>query len=70
MTTNFEKLIPAGLLFNLAQIQNMDLIQVPMTKKLITQGKLEVTRIGTKLHVSREELIRYLEENTTARTAE
>ncbi|MDX4013166.1 hypothetical protein Q6A86_09240 [Aliarcobacter skirrowii] len=35
-----------------------------MAKKLVYNGYLEVVKIGKKIHISREELIRYLEENT------
>jgi predicted transcriptional regulator len=47
----------------------MDLIKTDMAKKLINNGQIEVTRIGNKLHISRTELIRYLTENTTERSA-
>ena len=65
--TNYNELIPPGLLFNLVQIEDMKLIRVDMAKKLIEKGKIEVVRIGSKLHIPRTELIRYLEENTTER---
>jgi len=69
MITDYDKLIPQGVLFNLVQIQDMNLIKIDMSKKLIDQGRLEVVRIGTKLHIPRTELIRYLEDNTTEKTA-
>jgi len=62
--TNYEKLIPKGVLFNLAQIQDYNIIKTPTAKKLIYAGKLEAIKIGNKLHVSRAELIRYLEDRT------
>ena len=61
MTTNYNELIPKGVIFSLVQIDEMKLIKIDMTKKLINLGKLEVVRIGKKLHISRTELIRYLE---------
>ena len=64
MTTNYDTLIPQGILFNLRQIEDMNLIKMDMTKKLIYKQKIEVVKIGSKLHVSRTELIRFLEENT------
>lgn len=67
MITDYDKLIPQGVLFNLLQIQDMNLIKIDMSKKLIAQGQLEVVRIGTKLHIPRTELIRYLEESTSVR---
>ncbi len=69
MTTNYNELIPKGVIFSLVQIDEMKLIKIDMAKKLINLGKLEVVRIGKKLHIPRTELIRYLEENTTAKTA-
>jgi hypothetical protein len=68
MTTDFDKLLPQGLLFTLVQLQDMKIIKIDMAKKLINNGVLEVVRIGTKLHISRTELIRYLTENTTEKT--
>jgi len=67
-TTDFDKLLPPGILFPLAQIDDIGVIKKDMSKKLIVKGELEVVRIGTKLHISRTELIRYLEENTSARS--
>jgi len=62
--TNYDEIIPSGVIFNLAQIQDMNLIKIPTAKKLITNGKLEAIKIGNKLHISRAEIIRYLEDRT------
>lgn len=62
--TNYENLIPKGVLFNLAQLQDYNIIKTPTAKKLIYNGKLEAIKIGNKLHVSRAEIIRYLEDRT------
>ena len=62
--TNYNKLIPQGILFNLKQIEAMNLIKVDMAKKLISKNELEFVKIGNKIHISRDELIRYLEANT------
>ena len=64
MTTNYNDIIPQGILFNLRQIEDMNLIKMNMAKKLIHNHKLEVVKIGSKLHVSRSELIRFLEMHT------
>jgi hypothetical protein len=66
MTTNFNNIIPEGVLFNLKEIQEMHLMKVSMTKKLIYKNEIEAVRIASKLHISRAELIRYLEANTFA----
>jgi len=64
MQTNYDNLIPKGVLFNLKQIEEMNLIKVDMCKKLIANNILEIVKVGNKLHISRAELIRYLEDNT------
>lgn len=69
MATNYENLIQKGVLFNLREIENMNLIKMDMAKKLIAQKKLEIVKIGTKTHITRLELIRYLQENTIHRKA-
>ncbi|MDD2357801.1 MAG: DNA-binding protein [Thiovulaceae bacterium] len=67
MKTDFEKLIPSGVLFSLKDVENMGIIKVNMAKKLIAKRMIEYVKIGSKLHISRGELLRYLEENTKAR---
>ena len=64
MTTNYDTLIPQGVLFNLQQVEDMQIIKKDMAKKLIYKNELEVVKIGNKLHISRAVLIRFLEENT------
>ena len=64
MNTNYDTLIPQGILFNLQQVEDMQIIKKNMAKKLIYNRELEVVKIGSKLHISRTELIRFLEENT------
>lgn len=63
MNTNYDELIPKGVIFNLREIQDMKLIKIDMAKKLIYKEKIEAIKIGSKLHISRSELIRYLEDN-------
>ena len=64
MKTNYDEIIPQGVLFNLKELESMKIIKVSMAKKIIANGELEVVKIGNKLHVARETLIRYLEANT------
>ncbi len=64
MKTNYDSLLPSGILFNLKQIEDMNIIKVNMAKKLINKGEIEVVKIGSKLHISRAVLIQYLEDNT------
>jgi len=64
MTTDFEQLIPQGVLFSIKQINDMNLIKSDMLKKLIYQRAIEVVKIGNKNFISRMALIAFLEENT------
>ena len=64
MNTNYDILVPQGVLFNLQQVEDMQIIKKNMAKKLIYNKELEVVKIGSKLHISRAELIRFLEDNT------
>lgn len=64
MRTNYDEIIPYGVLFNLKEVEEMRIIKVDMAKKLILKGELEFVKIGNKIHLSRTELIRYLIENT------
>ena len=51
MKTDFEELVPYGVMFNLREIEKMKIIKVSMAKKLIMKGKLEAIKIGNKIHV-------------------
>ena len=61
---NLDNIIPKGVLFNLAQLQEHNILKAATAKKLIYAGKLEAIKIGNKLHISRAEIIRYLEDRT------
>ncbi|AGR77168.1 hypothetical protein A7H1H_0864 [Aliarcobacter butzleri 7h1h] len=64
MNTNYNLLLPNKVLFNLKDIENLGVIKIDMAKKLVYNGVLEVVKIGNKIHISRDELIKYLETNT------
>ena len=64
MSTDYNLIIPNKILFNLKEIEEIGLIKTDMAKKLVYNGYLEVIKIGNKIHISREELIKYLELNT------
>ena len=64
MATNYNELLPNAVLFNLKQLEAFSIFKVDMAKKLIAQKSIEYVKVGNKLHISREELIRYLEANT------
>ena len=64
MVTNYEELIPKGVIFNIKEIEEMGAIKSDMMRKLIQKGNIEIVKIGNKTHVSRTELIRFLKDNT------
>jgi len=64
MTTNYKDLLPKGILFNLKEVEELKILNIPMAKKLIQNNELECVKVGNKLHISRIELMRFLEKNT------
>lgn len=64
MFEKYDMLIPQGVLFNLKEIEDMKIIKIDMSKKLIYNNELEVVKIGKKIHISRTEIIRFLVANT------
>ena len=64
MQTNYDELIPKGVLFNLKEVEEMKIIKVSTAKKMISMGELNIVKIGNKIHLSRAEIIRFLEANT------
>lgn len=65
-TTNFDELLPEGLLFSLKQINDMGLIKTSMLRKMLMNRTLEVIKVGKKNFISRTALISYLESQTIA----
>jgi hypothetical protein len=64
LITNYDELIPEGVVFTIRQIDDMGLIKSDMLKKLIYTQQIEVLKIASKNHISRTALIAYLESNT------
>lgn len=62
--TNYDELLPKGLLFSIRNIHEMKLIKSDMLHKLIFLKKIEVVKVGKKNFISRTTLIKWLEENT------
>lgn len=69
MNTNYEDLIPKQILFSIKEIHDLGIIKSDMCKKLLYNREIEVVKIGNKNHISRQELIRYLERNTILKVA-
>ena len=64
MTTDYNELIPNGLLFSIKEIDEMNLIKSDMLKKIIYNREIEVVKIGKKNFISKIALVAYLEANT------
>jgi hypothetical protein len=64
MITDFDKLLPDGILFSIKQINDMGLIRSDLLKKLIYAHKIEVTKLNSKNFISRSALVSYLQANT------
>ena len=64
MITNFEELLPQGILFSIREINDMGLIKSDLLKKLIYSQKIEITKLNSKNFISRTALIEYLTKNT------
>ncbi|MCT7466948.1 DNA-binding protein [Aliarcobacter cryaerophilus] len=64
MFEKYDMLVPQGVLFNLKEIEDMKIIKIDMAKKLIYNNKLEVVKIGKKIHLTRIEIIKFLVNNT------
>jgi hypothetical protein len=64
MITDFDKLLPDGILFSIKQINDMGIIKSDLLKKLIYAHKIEVTKLNSKNFISRSALISYLQANT------
>ena len=62
--TDYYTLIPAGILFSIKEIDEMNLIKSDMLKKLIYNREIEVVKLGKKNFISKTALVAYLEANT------
>ena len=64
MITQFDNIIPQGVLFSIKQIDEMQIIKSDMLKKLIYNRAIEVVKLGAKNFISRTALITFLADNT------
>lgn len=68
--TDIQTLVPkTKLIYTFKEIADMGLITQGLLFKLYRTGQIEVIKLGNRNNVSRDELVRYLEENTIERTA-
>ena len=63
-STDYNELIPNGILFSIKEIDEMNLIKSDMLKKLIYNREIEVVKLGKKNFISRISLVAFLEANT------
>ncbi len=61
MKTDYNELLPFWVHFNIAELDELHIIKKDMAKKLFAKGLMKKKLIGNKVHVTRIELIRYLE---------
>ena len=66
MKTNYDSILPQGVLFNLREIEGLGIIKIDMMKKLVLKKQIEFIKIGRKIHIARSDLIRYLESRTVS----
>ncbi len=59
-----DEILPQKVLFNLKLIEDIGIAKVSMMKKLIANGEIQIVKIGNKIHVTRIELIRFINDNT------
>jgi len=64
MTTNYNELLPSGILFSIKEINDMKLIKSDLLRKLIYTNKIETVKLNSKNFISRTALISYLEAQT------
>jgi translation elongation factor EF-Ts len=67
MLVDYNSMIPKNILFNLKELEALKILKISMAKKLIQNGEISITKIGSKIHINRIELIRFLEESTIER---
>ena len=68
--TDMQKLVPrTKLIYSFREIADFGLITQGLLFKLYRNGEIEVIKLGNRNNVSRNELIRYLEDNRISRTA-
>ncbi len=62
--TNYGEQLPSGFKFSLRELENEKILDVAMAKKLIKTKKIAYLKIGNKLHITRNALIGYFNDNT------
>lgn len=58
--TSYDEIIPAGINFNIKEIDEMRAIKADLLRKLVRTNKIEFLKLGNKIHLSRTALVEYL----------
>ena len=61
---DFENVLPMLVLFSLSHLDSLGVIKKSTAKKFITERLIVSTKIGKKHYISRNEILRFLNENT------
>ncbi len=59
-----EELIPKRISFSLKELESLGFMKVSTAKKLIKENKLKSFKVGVKHFILREEVLRYIDENS------
>ena len=59
-----EELIPKRISFSLKELESLGFMKVSTAKKLIKENKLKSFKVGVKHSILREEVLRYIDENS------
>ncbi len=57
--------LPHWFSFSLSDLEKIKFMKVSTAKKLIKQNKIQAFRVGNKLFITRDEIVRYLASNIT-----
>ena len=61
---DFENELPQQVLFSLTNLHDMGVLNKSTAKKFISEKLIVSTRIGKKHYISRNEVLRFLDEST------
>ena len=58
-----ENVLPKQIMFSLRDLQDLGFMKISTMKKFIGQGDIEAVKVGVKIFILRDEVIRYFDEN-------
>lgn len=60
---DLDNTLPKQIMFSLRDLQDIGFMKISTMKKFITQGDIAAVKIGTKLFILRDEVLRYFNDN-------